>query len=79
MSRLYELDNKISYILMFRNSYNIAVLFVAGMMFLLGDATFKALSLVVVILGLKWMLTQMRENIDVVTINEEVAQEHAQK
>jgi hypothetical protein len=65
-----EFDNKITYIVGYRNLYNIAVLFIALMMFLNPDATSKVLSLVVVVLGLKWMLTQVRENIDVVRINE---------
>jgi hypothetical protein len=65
-----EVDNKLTYIVGYRNVYNIAVLFVAFMAFISPDSITKALSLVLIVLGLKWFLSQVRENIDVVMINE---------
>jgi hypothetical protein len=67
--KLREIDNKFTYIIGFRNVYNIAVLFVAAMGFLLYPAT-ALIVIVLVVLGLKWFLTQVRENIDTVAINE---------
>jgi len=64
-----EIDNKFTYIVGFRNVYNIAVLFIAAMGFTLYPAT-SLVMLVLVVLGLKWFLTQIRENIDTVAINE---------
>ena len=67
-----EWDNKFTYVFGYRNTYNIAVLFVAFMMFILLDSSIKVLSLVVVILGFKWFLSQVRENLDVVALNEKM-------
>lgn len=64
-----EIDNKFTYIIGFRNVYNIAVLFIAAMGFMLYPAT-SLVMLVLVVLGLKWFLTQVRENIDTVAISE---------
>jgi len=72
---LSDVDNKMTYILGYRNLYNFAVLFVAFMAFLNPDAITKALSLVLVVLGLKWLLTQVRENLDVVYLNDLAANE----
>lgn len=65
-----EIDNKFTYIVGYRNLYNIAVLFVAFMAYINPDAVTKAISLVLIVLGLKWFLAQVRENIDVVMLNE---------
>ena len=69
---LDEIDNKLTYVIGYRNLYNIAVLMVAVMAFLTPDATTKAISLILVVLGLKWFLTQIRENLDTVYINEQL-------
>jgi hypothetical protein len=70
--KLDEIDNKLTYIVGYRNLYNIAVMMVSVMAYLTPDAMTKAISLVLLILGLKWFLTQVRENIDVVYINEQL-------
>lgn len=67
---LSDIDNKFTYVIGYRNLYNIAVLFIALMAFLSNNVTMQALSLIIVVLGLKWFLTQIRENLDVVYINE---------
>jgi hypothetical protein len=67
---LSEVDNKLTYVIGYRNLYNIAVLMIAVMAFLTPDAITKAISLILIVLGLKWFLTQVRENLDVVYINE---------
>jgi hypothetical protein len=72
---LSDVDNKLTYILGYRNLYNFAVLFIAYMAFLNPDAVTKALSLVLVVLGLKWLLTQVRENLDVVYLNDLASKE----
>jgi len=64
-----EIDNKLTYIIGFRNAYNIAVLFIAAMGYILYPAAMIAV-IVLLVLGLKWFLSQIRENIDVVMINE---------
>lgn len=73
-----EIDNKFTYIIGFRNLYNIAVLFIAAMGFLLYPATTIAV-IILLVLGLKWFLTQVRENIDTVAINELALKEHIDK
>jgi len=70
-----EIDNKFTYIIGFRNLYNIAVLFIAAMGFVLYPATTIAV-IILLVLGLKWFLTQVRENIDTVAINEMALKEH---
>jgi hypothetical protein len=69
---LSEIDNKLTYIVGYRNLYNIAVLMVSVMAYLTPDAITKAISLILLVLGLKWFLTQIRENIDVVYINDQL-------
>lgn len=73
-----EIDNKFTYIIGFRNLYNIAVLFIAAMGFILYPATTIAV-IILLVLGLKWFLTQVRENIDTVAINEIALKEHIDK
>lgn len=73
-----EIDNKFTYIIGFRNLYNIAVLFIAAMGFMLYPATTIAV-IILLVLGLKWFLTQVRENIDTVAINEIALKEHIDK
>jgi hypothetical protein len=70
-----EIDNKFTYIIGFRNLYNIAVLFIAAMGYILYPATMIAV-IILVVLGLKWFLTQVRENIDTVAISEMALKEH---
>jgi hypothetical protein len=66
---LSDIDNKFTYVVGYRNTYNIAVLFIAAMAYLLYPAAMIAV-IILVVLGLKWFLTQVRENLDVVYINE---------
>jgi len=73
-----EIDNKFTYIVGFRNLYNIAVLFIAAMGFVLYPATTLAV-IILIVLGLKWFLTQVRENIDTVSISEMALKEHIDK
>jgi hypothetical protein len=73
-----EIDNKFTYIVGFRNLYNIAVLFIAAMGYLLYPATMIAV-IILTVLGLKWFLTQVRENIDTVAISEMALKEHIAK
>lgn len=68
--RFSEVDNKLTYIIGYRNAYNIAVLFIALMAYLNPDMISRAIALLLIVLGFKWFLTQVRENIDVVMINE---------
>jgi hypothetical protein len=70
-----EIDNKFTYIIGFRNLYNIAVLFIAAMGYVLYPATTIAV-IILIVLGLKWFLTQVRENIDTVAISEMALKEH---
>jgi hypothetical protein len=71
---LSDIDNKFTYVVGYRNTYNIAVLFIAAMAYLLYPAAMIAV-IILVVLGLKWFLTQVRENLDVVYINEMAAKE----
>ena len=70
---LSEIDNKLTYVIGYRNLYNIAVMMVSVMAYLTPDSTTKAISLILLVLGLKWFLTQIRENIDVVYINDQLS------
>jgi hypothetical protein len=74
---LSDIDNKLTYVIGYRNLYNIAVLFVALMVSFAANPLVQALSIVIVVLGLKWLLTQIRENLDVVYINEMASKELA--
>lgn len=66
LKKVTEVDNKITYLLLYRNVYNIAVLFVAFM----ADAMKSSPIIVIVllVLGLKWTLSQIRENSDALEI-----------
>jgi cadmium resistance protein CadD (predicted permease) len=77
--KLDEIDNKLTYVIGYRNLYNIAVLMVAVMAYLTPDAITKAISLILIVLGLKWFLTQVRENLDTVYINEQLVAEKVVK
>ena len=70
----YEWDNRLTYVVGHRNLFNIAVLFIAAyglttgleVMHLGADAavTVTMTMLVLIVLGLKWFLDQVVENID---------------
>lgn len=66
--RYMEIDNKLTFIVGFRNLYNVAVMFVAAWTMIVADAnsngTTMLVGFVILILGMKWFLTQVRDNID---------------
>jgi len=69
---LKEYDNKATFIIGYRNLYNLVVLFISAMYIAIGlQSEIQSLvGIVIFILGCKWFLTQCRENIDAMYINE---------
>lgn len=77
-----ELDNRLTYIVGFRNLFNIAVMMV-GFWFIysaqteiLTDSTIVLVGgFLMLVLGMKWFLVQTRENIDATEVYDELKAE----
>ena len=69
---LKEYDNKATFIIGYRNLYNLVVLFISAMYIAMGSQSEiqSLVGIVIFVLGCKWFLTQCRENIDAMYINE---------
>ena len=69
---LKEYDNKATFIIGYRNLYNLVVLFISAMYIAMGSQSEiqSFTGIVIFVLGCKWFLTQCRENIDAMYINE---------
>ena len=70
--KLMGFDNKMTFIIGYRNLYNFVVLMIASMSLYYGDVLgtpyFFMLSLLLFVLGFKWFLDQVRENIDALDV-----------
>jgi len=71
--RFVKVDNRLTYVVGFRNLYNIAVLSICSWFYVALDSggfspdvapTVLMGAFILTVLGLKWFLTQIRENID---------------
>ena len=69
---LKEYDNKATFIIGYRNLYNLVGLFISAMYIAMGSQSEiqSLVGIVIFVLGCKWFLTQCRENIDAMYINE---------
>ena len=77
--RYVEFDSRLTYIVGYRNLFNIAVMFIASWLFVIANTQVElATSSIVGILGLKWFLTRIYDNIDTSDVYEEL-EEIAQK
>ncbi len=73
-----EVDNRLTYIIGYRNLYNFVVLFIAGWLLFVTpneipssiQPTVYIGALVIIVLGFKWLLTQIRENIDATDVGD---------
>jgi len=72
--KLMSFDNKMTFIIGYRNLYNFCVLMIASMSLYYGDVLgtpyFYMLSLLLYIMGGKWFLDQVRENIDALDVKD---------
>lgn len=63
-----KFDNRLTYIVGYRNLYNFAVLMIASMSLWFGDSLgtpyYYMLAMILYVLGFKWVIMQVRENID---------------
>lgn len=82
--KLMMFDNRITFIVGYRNLFNIAVLFCCSWFFAMVEGgafppeatpTVIVGIFIVVILGLKWCLTQIRENIDASAVHDALSSE----
>lgn len=70
--KFIEVDNRLTYIVGYRNLYNIAVMFVSTWFLIVAQNEFAGTSATVVFVGaflmlvmsMKWFLTQIRDNVD---------------
>jgi hypothetical protein len=76
---LNKIDNRLTYILGYRNLYNIAVLFTCSWFYVALDSGAFSVGIaptvfmgnyLLTVLGLKWFLTQVRENIDASSVRD---------
>jgi hypothetical protein len=67
---LAKFDNNLTYIVGFRNLYNICVLMVGFWSCIIPNALAAATGIIIVVLGLKWFLGQCRENIDSLDVSD---------
>jgi len=72
--KLMNFDNKMTFIIGYRNLYNFVVLMIASMSLYYGDVLgtpyFFMLSLLLFVIGFKWFLDQVRENIDALDVKD---------
>jgi len=72
--KLMSFDNKMTFIIGYRNLYNFVVLMIASMSLYYGDVLgtpyFFMLSLLLFVFGFKWFLDQVRENIDALDVKD---------
>jgi hypothetical protein len=73
-----KIDNRLTYIVGYRNLYNFAVLMVACMSVWFGDSLgspyYYLLAMILFVLGFKWVLVQVRENIDASDVTDTLAE-----
>ena len=71
--KVKELDNKLTYAIGYRNLYNIVVMavgFVGGLFYTVQGNIPNLIFIVITILGSKWFITQMQENVDTLAVSE---------
>lgn len=70
--KIKEMDNKMTYAIGYRNLFNILVLAIGviGLMFTPSGTSQNWISLVIFVLGAKWMLVRMQENVDTLAVSE---------
>ena len=71
---MLSFDNKMTFVVGYRNLYNFVVLMVAVMSLyygeVLGTPYYFMLALLLFVLGFKWFLEQVRENIDAMDVTD---------
>lgn len=71
IGRIKRMDNGMTFAIGYRNLFNIVVLSIGFvMLFYAITALQVATGWIITLLGLKWALTQMRENVDAIQIEE---------
>lgn len=74
VKKIKEIDNKVTYAIGYRNLYNIVVLAIGSVMIMFSGlnsiAVMSTTGFIIFILGAKWFLDQMRENIDALSVVE---------
>lgn len=69
-----KIDNRLTYIVGYRNLYNFAVLMIACMSVWFGDSLgtpyYYMLAMILFVLGFRWTLVQIRENIDATDVSD---------
>ena len=65
-----EFDNRLTYIVGYRNLYNICILMIGAWCLLVTDQLSIVLGFLLIVMGFKWFLAQARENIDAMDVTD---------
>lgn len=70
--RIKKADNQITYAIGYRNLYNIIVLAIGavGLLITSINTTQNWVALAIFIMGGKWVITRMQENVDILAVEE---------
>lgn len=70
--KVKEFDNKATFVIGYRNLYNIVVIFIAGVYLALAPAGSlqNVAGIIIFIMGCKWFISQCRENLDAMYIED---------
>lgn len=73
IKKIRKIDNELTYVVAHRNMYHYAVIVLALWYLFMTPSTEiqQAAGVILLVLGFKWMLWQIRENIDTIVINKQ--------
>ena len=65
-----EMDNRLTYVIGYRNLYNICILMIGAWCLLTPGQLSSTLGFLLIVMGFKWFLAQARENIDAMDVTD---------
>lgn len=65
-----DMDNRLTYVVGYRNLYNICVLMLGAWSLLISEPLAIVLGFLLIVMGFKWFLAQARENIDAMDVTD---------
>jgi hypothetical protein len=79
--KLIQFDNKITFVIGYRNLYNFVVMMIAAMSFYYAEVLVASelymLALILAVLSCKWFLVQVRDNVDSLDVVDAISSERA--
>jgi len=79
--KLIQFDNKLTFVIGYRNLYNFVVMMIAAMSFYYAEVLVASelymLSLILAVLACKWFLVQVRDNVDSLDVIDAMATDRA--